>query len=867
MRNDFGSLWIWKERRVMDNLKWYYSVATNNKPAKYLICKRIGVNGIDGADMHSLWDEYDRSCKRFLDVWRDVKEGRSMLNDMPVAHDNLLDLLLAIVSRSLRACNFCRWQCRVDRLSGSKLGACKLESESRVSTFFPHHGEELVFRGTRGSGTIFFTSCNMRCAFCIHPDTYVLTDRGPKKIKDLFTMTRIEKWYNDACISFPSDMAVFSHDGREVKVTKIFKHYYSGDLIVIKPLYLPSILVTPGHEILTCTSIGEKPTKMLAKDLTPGRYVFVPRPKVSNHLYTLDVASIISPIVSTSKYITHANARMHIMQQAIILAESGMKSKNVASELGYHHDYVRSLISRVRKHGFPEVIKQNSVIIEDGKVRLKTEKRPGIPSKLIINEDLAELLGYYCAEGHVSKSSKRPGSYRIVFSFGKHEDDLINRTKELIKKVFHLEARVIERNTTVTVEISKSSLALFFLTLCGTGASRKRVPEFLFSSPTHIKDAFLRAFEAGDGCETAGYISLNTVSEELAMGLFTLYLQLGHLPSFNIYEPKQVKTIQGRKIKQSQLYYVKIRVNRMRERSWLEAKHVRYRFYDNYIMVPIYRISKVTYSGPVYNLEVDDPEHNYTANFIAVGNCQNGDISTDRFNGAVVTPYIIALMAYNLRLKGCHNINWVGGEPVIHLHNIVEAVHIMSRFTASMAKHSMQGKSNDSASYSHAYYAGEFNVPQLWNSNFFMSKEAMNILRCIIDVWLPDLKFGSDKCALRLARTPWYWDTVTSNIKQVYEWGEDMVIRHLIMPGHIECCTKPVLKWIAENTPDALVNVMDQYRPENYCDMYSPKYDPAYRDMARFPTGEEIEEAYRYADSLGLNFEIVTFEKRATSIL
>jgi len=149
--------------------------------------------------------------------------------------------------------------------------------------------------------------------------------------------------------------------------------------------------------------------------------------------------------------------------------------------------------------------------------------------------------------------------------------------------------------------------------------------------------------------------------------------------------------------------------------------------------------------------------------------------------------------------------------------------------------------------------------------NRFMSKEAMNILRCIIDVWLPDLKFGSDRCALRLARTSWYWDTVTSNIKQVYEWGEDMVIRHLIMPGHTECCTKPVLKWIAENTPDVLVNTMDQYRPENYCDIYS-EYDPAYRDMARFPTGEEIDGAYRYADSLGLNSEVVTFERRATSI-
>jgi putative pyruvate formate lyase activating enzyme len=34
------------------------------------------------------------------------------------------------------------------------------------------------------------------------------------------------------------------------------------------------------------------------------------------------------------------------------------------------------------------------------------------------------------------------------------------------------------------------------------------------------------------------------------------------------------------------------------------------------------------------------------------------------------------------------------------------------------------------------------------------------------------------------------------------------------MPNHVECCTKPVLRWIAENMPDVPVNVMDQYHPE-----------------------------------------------------
>ena len=97
-----------------------------------------------------------------------------------------------------------------------------------------------------------------------------------------------------------------------------------------------------------------------------------------------------------------------------------------------------------------------------------------------------------------------------------------------------------------------------------------------------------------------------------------------------------------------------------------------------------------------------------------------------------------------------------------------------------------------------------------------MSKETMLVLRSLIDVWLPDFKFGPGKCALDISRTPWYWDTVTKNLMLIHEWGEDLVIRHLIMPNHVECCTKPVLDWIAMNMPEVPVNIMDQYYPEIY---------------------------------------------------
>ncbi len=81
---------------------------------------------------------------------------------VPPPGPHLLSLCRELVYRMLAHCNFCRWNCRVDRTQGTKFGTCKLASDTRVSSYFHHPGEELVYRGLRGSGTIFFTSCNMR---------------------------------------------------------------------------------------------------------------------------------------------------------------------------------------------------------------------------------------------------------------------------------------------------------------------------------------------------------------------------------------------------------------------------------------------------------------------------------------------------------------------------------------------------------------------------------------------------------------------------------------------------------------------------------------------------------------------------------
>ncbi|MBW3576182.1 MAG: radical SAM protein [Actinobacteria bacterium] len=70
----------------------------------------------------------------------------------------------------LTPCRVCPRPCRdVDRLA-DRLGACRIGRHARVASAFPHFGEEDVLRGWRGSGTIFFAGCNLRCVFCQNGD-------------------------------------------------------------------------------------------------------------------------------------------------------------------------------------------------------------------------------------------------------------------------------------------------------------------------------------------------------------------------------------------------------------------------------------------------------------------------------------------------------------------------------------------------------------------------------------------------------------------------------------------------------------------------------------------------------------------------
>jgi putative pyruvate formate lyase activating enzyme len=88
----------------------------------------------------------------------------------------------------LESCEVCPHRCGVNRLKG-ELGFCKTGKNAIVDSYFPHRGEEKPIRGYRGSGTVFFSYCNMRCIYC---QNYQISQLGegrevsPEELAEIF---------------------------------------------------------------------------------------------------------------------------------------------------------------------------------------------------------------------------------------------------------------------------------------------------------------------------------------------------------------------------------------------------------------------------------------------------------------------------------------------------------------------------------------------------------------------------------------------------------------------------------------------------------------------------------------------------------
>ena len=195
--------------------------------------------------------------------------------------------------------------------------------------------------------------------------------------------------------------------------------------------------------------------------------------------------------------------------------------------------------------------------------------------------------------------------------------------------------------------------------------------------------------------------------------------------------------------------------------------------------------------------------------------CQNWTISQWIENGTAYMPEELAREVERLRFNGCRNINLVGGEPTPWLQHWLETFKHVNA-----------------------------NVPVVWNSNTYYSQETAQLLAGFADVYLLDFKYGPGDCAERISDAPDYWEVCTRNHLEAKKYGE-LIIRVLVLPNHLECCTKPILNWIAGKLgTETRVNVMFQYRPE-----WRTHEIP---ELHRRLTGDEVEKAVQMAEKAGL---------------
>lgn len=165
--------------------------------------------------------------------------------------------------------------------------------------------------------------------------------------------------------------------------------------------------------------------------------------------------------------------------------------------------------------------------------------------------------------------------------------------------------------------------------------------------------------------------------------------------------------------------------------------------------------------------------------------------------------------------QGARNIQWVGGEPTIHIPGILQVL------------------------------ASCHDVPPIvWKSDFYGTPEAFELLDGIVDTYVADFKFGNNGCAERIAGVDRYVETVTRNLQLAQSQG-NLIVRHLLLPGHAECCFRPILNWMRDNLPKTKLSIRGGYLPK-----WNARH---HKDLAlRLPSGA-LQAAERLADEMHLN--------------
>lgn len=134
--------------------------------------------------------------------------------------------------------------------------------------------------------------------------------------------------------------------------------------------------------------------------------------------------------------------------------------------------------------------------------------------------------------------------------------------------------------------------------------------------------------------------------------------------------------------------------------------------------------------------------------------------------------------------QGAANIHWVGGEPTVSLLAVLESLRDL-----------------------------DLMLPVVWNTNLYVTDKTMQLFHGLVDLFVADFKFGNDDCASQLSGARDYVATLEGNLLAASGMAS-LVVRHLVMPGHVECCLEPVACWVAEHLADVPFHLMLNYVPD-----------------------------------------------------
>jgi putative pyruvate formate lyase activating enzyme len=137
-----------------------------------------------------------------------------------------------------------------------------------------------------------------------------------------------------------------------------------------------------------------------------------------------------------------------------------------------------------------------------------------------------------------------------------------------------------------------------------------------------------------------------------------------------------------------------------------------------------------------------------------------------------------------------------------------------------------------------------FSLPVIWDDSSYGSGKTYNLLEGVVDVWLPDFRYGNNACAKRLSGVDHYWETATAALQIMMKQNARTIVRILVLPSHVRCCNIRVLEWLSQFRDRIWISVLDQYIPEWKA--------AGHREIGRTPTKEEIMEVKEVVRRFGL---------------